>query len=474
MPVNFLYGRRESLIAKSEIYKKSVRSYLESMGFSQTFDSFSEGILEDMIFYNPRISPGQKYVIEAKAENLSMTSKALAKELIKYFNIWKGSSEHERFEFLLFMQGVKRPSSWESIFTINNHDAVHAWCDWYNKKCLGDAEKAISNVSELADFFSKSTVTVGSSLDLESAVLEKESVSLFEISRYANKLAELIDKRKSPIRSKSKLIMNIVPITLPNIYYECKSTAVNKPQIYDELEGVIIPPFIFRKNGSMLSFANFNESNPLTKYSEEKVKSMSTENLQTENPSFASQLVNIHLRRIIWNRGIHRDSKVGIYYYPMLSKSENVRYEISSTRNKRWVVKRYIHQENTPYAKKGETNFYRHRGIEIRTPTYWGTSYLELIPRKYYTLDGETPIEGEIRSKIDSRFRNPNWDRSKTRLGLMKFWKYLLVDSRKWEIPPEPWFDSFHFGDIISQIVDWSPKVIGEDQTRLWDFFGVI
>jgi hypothetical protein len=443
------------------------------MGFSQTFDSFSEGILEDMVFYNPRISPGKKFVIEAKADNLSMKSKALARELIKYFIIWNMSPKQERFIFWLFIQGVKRPTTWESIFSLDNYDAVQTWLKWYNEKCLQDEEKAISNGAELADFFSKTTVTVGSSLDLESAVLEKESISLFEISRYANKLEELIEKRKSPIMSKSNLMMNIVPITLPSFYYECKSTAINKQQIYDELEGITIPPFIFRKEGSMLSFVYFDDDNPLITYTDGKVKSLSIKKLQMDNPPFASQLVNIHLRRIVWNRGIYRDSKSGIFYYPMINKSENVKYEKSYTGNKRWVVKRYLHQEDTSYSKKGETNFYRHRGVEIRTPTYWGISYLELIPRKYYTLDGETPTEGEIRSKIDAKFRNPNWDRSKTRLSLMKFWKYLLLDSRKWEISPEPWFDTFHFGNIISQTVDWSPKVIGEDQTRLWDFFGV-
>ena len=118
MPMNFLFGRRESLIAKSEIHKKSVRLYLESLGFSQTFDSFIEGILEDMVFYNPRISPGKKYVIEAKADSLSLKSKALARELMKYYQLWTALPQNERFEFWLFMQEVKRPQDWEVFFQI--------------------------------------------------------------------------------------------------------------------------------------------------------------------------------------------------------------------------------------------------------------------------------------------------------------------------------------------------------------------
>ncbi|MFB0523077.1 MAG: hypothetical protein ACETV1_04865 [Candidatus Bathyarchaeia archaeon] len=49
--IKFLYNRREALTGKSEVYKKAIRSYLESLGFSQTTDSYVEGTLEDMNFH---------------------------------------------------------------------------------------------------------------------------------------------------------------------------------------------------------------------------------------------------------------------------------------------------------------------------------------------------------------------------------------------------------------------------------------
>lgn len=108
--------------------------------------------------------------------------------------------------------------------------------------------------------------------------------------------------------------------------------------------------------------------------------------------------------------------------------------------------------------------------MELRTPTYWGISYIELIPKRYYTLDGETPIDGDIRAKIDAKFRKPAYDRSRNRIGLIKFWKFVLFESKNYVISSEKWFDTFKFGDFVTERVNWSPKVIGRDQTRLWDF----
>ena len=63
MTIHFFYARRESLTAKSEAYKKAVRKYLESLGFSQTTDSFTEGTFDDMTFYNPTIEPGRRFLV---------------------------------------------------------------------------------------------------------------------------------------------------------------------------------------------------------------------------------------------------------------------------------------------------------------------------------------------------------------------------------------------------------------------------
>ena len=34
----------------------------------------------------------------------------------------------------------------------------------------------------------------------------------------------------------------------------------------------------------------------------------------------------------------------------------------------------------------------------------------------------------------------------------------------------EQWFDKFQFGDFLTKTVNWSPKVVGRTQRKLWDF----
>ena len=67
---------------------------------------------------------------------------------------------------------------------------------------------------------------------LELAVLDKRKTSISHIERYGKKLLQLTEKRERPISKISKLIMNILPITLPHEYYVCKSTAKTKREIY--------------------------------------------------------------------------------------------------------------------------------------------------------------------------------------------------------------------------------------------------
>ena len=252
--------------------------------------------------------------------------------------------------------------------------------------------------------------------------------------------------------SKSTLIMNILPIKAPEYYYTCNSTASNKTEIYEGLKDQLIPPFIWRRDGNIMSFAKFDHHNPLSKYVKGPVTSLKTKELQIQNPSLCSELVNIHLRRIIWNRGVYRDED--IFYFPMLDKSKEKRMESDQHGKKRWVVKKLVFTKDTEFAKRGETNFFFHRAVELGTPTYWGCSYVELTPRKYYTFDGETPIEGDTRARIDAKFRNPYYDRSKSRIGLMRFWKFILFESKNYLKSPEEWFDGFKFGDFISEQVN--------------------
>ena len=458
---------------KSEAYKKSVRGYLESFGFSQITDSAVQGSFADMIFVNPTIEPGRKFLIESKAQIVSLKSKKMARELIKYFDLSK-SQGLLGVSFKLFVQGVTNSTVWESVFSErNDFAAVREWCIWYNQKCLEDDEKPLSEdvMKEVFDFFAKSEVIVGNAVDLQLAALDNQSVSVLSISRMAVNLRNLVEKRKEPIPKKSRMILNILPISVPEEYYLGASVAGAKQEIYDSLKNTLVPPFLFTRNKEILTFADFDDTNPLCGYIKGPTTTLRTEELQRQNPTLSAELVNVHFRRIFWNKGLYRDPRADVYYFPMRDKSKD-RLEVLDHRGKkRWVVRKIIRVKDSKYHQKGEINFYFHRGVELRTPTYWGESYCELIPRRYYTLDGEKWVEGEIRARIDRKFRNPKFDRCRVRLGLMKFWKHILFEP-SYEIPAEKWFGKFRFGNFLTEIVNWSPKVIGRTQTRLWDYRG--
>lgn len=472
MPIHYLYGRRESLHGKAEAYKKGVREYLESLGFSQTTDSSIQGTFADMIYVNPATDPGIKFLVESKAEEVSLRSGKFAKELVRYFWFSQSIGLQGQMKFKLFVQGVVKPEEWDFFFSeMTNLDTIRSWCQWYNSKCLEKGEQRFDEniMKQISTFFAETEVTVGSVVDLQQAALENESMSALSIAKMANRLLDLVNRRKSPVFAKSRIVMNILPITVPDNYYVCESTAEDKDEIYESLKDKTIPPFLFTRKKEMLTFSDFDQDNPLCEYRKGSIAALKTKDFQERNPGLSAQLVNIYLRRMFWKRGIYRDPTAEIFYFPMKDKTLE-RLEVLDQRGrKRWVVRKIIHKQDTKYHKKGEINFFFHRGVELRTPTYWSESFVELIPRRYYTLDGEKWIDGEIRARIDRKFRNPKYDRSKTRLGLMKFWRYILFES-PFTVPPEKWFDKFQFGAFVAETVDWSPQVIGRTQMRLWDF----
>src|SRR3989304_7279812 len=451
MTIHFLYGRRESLTAKSEAYKKSVRKYLESLGFSQTTDSAVEGSFEDMTFYNPTIAPGKRFLIEAKAEDLSLTNFKLADELVKYFRLWQSGS-NGGFKFYLFVQAVKEPEKWEAMFENNNTVPVNQWCKWYNASAAKKNKQGLSNqeMKEVARFFSECELTVANSQRLETAICEKEDKAAQSISRMAKELLSVVSKRTAPVMKKSTIIMNILPVELPINYYVCQASTGNKNEIFEALKDKDIPPFVLKSRSRLMySIVQFDQANPLMQFAVGQQKVEITKTLQEQNPGLCSEIVNVFVRRIVWNRGMLRDKESNMSYFPLPEKAKKIRHVKGPNRRKQWVVKRYSYLEDSKYGKKGETNFFFHRGLKLEISTYFGNSYVEISPKKYYTKDGTTPIDGEARKRLDLNFRNPQYDRANTRMRLMRFWRFILFEPVKSKIKPESWLPMFNFGDFV-------------------------
>ena len=474
MTIHFFYARRESLTAKSEAYKKAVRKYLESLGFSQTTDSFTEGTFDDMTFYNPTIEPGRRFLVEAKAEDLSLAKPEFADELVGYFRKWR-NPVNGGFKFYLFATSVKKPEKWNEMFSeTGDEETIGAWCKRYNASAVkrGKAPLSDQEVKDFKRFISESEVNVVGVDWLEAASCEKEEKSAQSISRKSKAYLKLVSERAGPLEKKSTIIMNILPVQLPPTYYACKCTTGVKPKIFAALKDVEIPPFVLKRPTRMMySFLEFNEQNPLTKFAKGQQTVCDTSDLQMESPALCTEIMNVFIGRIAWNRKMLHDKDSDIWYFPA-EKTKKRKTVKGQSGRRQWVVKRYDYLQDSKYGKKGEPNFFFHRGLRIRPQAYFGKTYIEFSPRKYYTRDGSTQIDGEKRKQLDKNFRNPAWDWASNRIRLLRFWRFVLLEPQKNKIKPEPWLGMFKFGDFISQKVDWCPDVLPRHQKRLWDVVG--
>ena len=101
---------------------------------------------------------------------------------------------------------------------------------------------------------------------------------------------------------------------------------------------------------------------------------------------------------------------------------------------------------------------------------YWDRWFLELRPRKEYSSDGIHLYEGDTKSAIDNKFRNPIFNRSSNRLSSIKFWRYYLLESEFVGAENEKWLRNFRFGDLWETTFGWKPETIPFNQTLLKEY----
>jgi hypothetical protein len=116
MPIYAIGRERESLTYSGEAYKRAVRKYLESLGYSQTTDSYIEGHFQDMVFVNSSIDPGRVFYVEAKASTVSLSQRDVCKEILSYLLQWLETPREKRFKFMIFVQEVSKRRRWDAIF----------------------------------------------------------------------------------------------------------------------------------------------------------------------------------------------------------------------------------------------------------------------------------------------------------------------------------------------------------------------
>ena len=474
MAIYSICKKRESLTFKSEIYKSLVRKYLETMGFSQLTDSYVEGHLSDMIFVNPDISLEKYFYVEAKATSLSPNDKKFSSELLNYLVEWLILPDSDKFELYIFIMKLKNKKEFEKLFgSKSSQKNIKSWIDKHIANLHEEQQKIIKNTSlkDILRFFSKIIIYEADIEGLKNAIEEKDKISLLSIKRYAKSLLSDIQRRGKPIQKKSQLISNLVSFEPPNEFYVAKSKYKNKKRIYNYFDaiGLEIPPFLlYPENQKIYTFCPFDEFNPLNEIIEGKSYKVDF-NDKNINIQFKISLINIHLRRIFWKKGLRRVPNTNIYFFECYEKDGVFQKRYCQKANGELkVVSRPYYKEDEDGNKK--LNFIFHHAAEISPKFYWEKYYIQIIPKRIYTLDGFTPIEGKSKDIIDRKFRNPLYNRSQNKLTEIRFWEYYLFRSLEYEKIPEEWFKKFKFESLQTFSFDWVPETIERGQSLLEEF----
>ena len=473
MTIHSIGKTRESLNWSSENYKEAIREYLDTEGYSQISDSFIEGNLADMVFINPSLSVGEKTLVESKATSISSADEKLALEVVKYLVEWLKLDPQERFKFFIFTKSVTKKVEFKKHYGSDcGKKSVQSLISIAKEK-LDESSQEIIETADFKDvfnFFRKIEIWEATYEVLKAAAASKRKYSKLSLEGYAKNLITEVTRRAQPIQKKTTLISNLVELTPPTVYYGLRLKFSDSKSIYrhyDEM-GKQIPPFLLGKDDLIYTFHDLKTENPFSDTA--KGEPIEIELDEAENRQFIVWLINQHLRRLFYLKGIRRAPDSNIFFFEPL-KDESGELE------KRVCINQHGKEKEVtiPYYKGEEgqektLNFVFHHAIEASAKMYWDRWFLELRPRKEYSSDGIHLYEGDTKSAIDNKFRNPIFNRSSNRLSSIRFWRYYLLESEFDGAENEKWFRNFSFGELWETTFGWKPEIPPSNQALLEEY----
>jgi hypothetical protein len=468
MSILILGKEREAHIFTSESYKTSVRKYLESQGYFQTTDAFVEGSLEDMVFFNQNIQPGKEFWVEAKAQNVSLTDKNFSIELIRYYLKWIKLEKERRFKLLIFLQNIQKPQRWKFFFENRDEKLIDEWLktilDDVNKE---EAEEFNSTKKEnFLIFLSDLQIIVSDARTLDNASKEKTKTSALSPKRKAKSLLDESERRNRIIQEKCELISNLVKFEYPPILFLYKTKFKNIEDIWKISSDSTLPPYILEGN-YLYSFCNQEQFHMLNDYFIGKPTEIYSKDLLLTNPSQLIKIINFHLEKIARCKDLKKYSD-NIYFFS--KKVENIDefedYRTHSYTGKNIQVIKAMYDKN----EGSRINFLIHRAVLMKSSLIWEKPYITILPIRHFTTDGRKAIEGENKSRLDSKFRKSAYNRSLDYLRFSLFWKYYLFEKDfKNEIFAK-WFEKFKFKGFERFELMGIPESIAKDQRFLEDW----
>jgi hypothetical protein len=473
MTIHSIGKTRESLNWSSESYKEAIREYLDTEGYSQISDSFIEGDLADMVFINPSLAVGERTLVESKATSISSADEKIALEVVKYLVEWLKLDPHERFKFFIFAKSITKKVELKKHY---GSDCSKKSVQNLIGKVKGKLDENSQEILEGADFndvfsfFRKIEIWEASYEVLKAAAASKRKYSKLSLEGYAKNLITEVTRRAQPIQKKTTLISNLVELTPPTVYYGIRLKYSDSKSIYKHYNeiGKQIPPFLVGKDDLIYTFHDLKTENQFVDTA--KGEPIEIELNEAENRQFIVWLINQHLRRLFYLKGIRRAPDSNIFFFEPL-RDETGKLE------KRVCVNQYGKEKEVtiPYYKGEEgqektLNFVFHHAVEASAKKYWDRWFLELRPRKEYSSDGIHLYEGDTKSAIDNKFRNPIFNRSSNRLSSIRFWRYYLLESEFEDVENEKWFRNFSFGELWETTFGWKPETTPSNQALLEEY----
>lgn len=473
MPIYAIGRERESLTYSGEAYKRAVRRYLESLGYSQTTDSYIEGHFQDMVFVNSSVDPGRVFYVEAKASTVSLSQRDVCKEILNYLLLWLETPREKRFKFMIFVQEVSKRRRWDAIFgSPVDEILIQEWIE-KNKTLLSEDEWLAINKhskSDILSFFQETDVYIGPAYRLEIAAEEKFKTSALSPPRRAKNLLSESERRNRLIEEKCSIVTNIFEVELPAYYTKIKTTCRTIEEIWEKIHEILLPPFKF-EGKFIYSFCSYDELQLLSRVLLEKPEYLETNQLLLQNPQELNKLVNYHVDKLIRCRGL-RKYKKDIFFLPPYFKGNEIQDRMIKSRSgrERRVARPMFGILDENGSSDSKLYYVYHQGVKVSSKVFWNKSCIQISPVRHFTTDGIAAIEGENRDRLDRKYRTPIYNRSKKFLSWTKEWKYYLFERPFEDTLFSSWFDKFKFGDFVTMDIIGVPEALDKDQRIIADY----
>lgn len=193
---------------------------------------------------------------------------------------------------------------------------------------------------------------------------------------------------------KERLFTNLLPIrTLPETLYFGTTRRKSRGNIRDEIEG-FVPPYCI-SDGRLYSFSDLaDEDCSLNKFCVGKVATTPTSEWINDDERvndfvfLLNQLLGKHVSRC----GVRYNPEFGRNYFPRENPTDQAF-------KRKWTsVRTGVSDERTvvKYYEYGQDKFWRHLASETSFDRFGGAWFLRIVPKYFFTEDGEKPCDGEL------------------------------------------------------------------------------